>query len=285
MMSRDPFEDLSLRELLRRYNISLNQNLGQNFLHSREVLRQIVQIANVNEADTVIEVGAGAGTLTAELAQTGAEIVSLELDHKLEPLLRDRFASFANVRLRFEDALRADLGNIKQEGRPLKIVANIPYYITTPLLEHFLLSCPDAACVVLTIQKEVAENLLKRAGKEYGPVNVLAHLQGAVSMEFIVPPHLFTPPPAVTSAVVSIKARGRSAEPEIRSFYRFVKTCFRQRRKTLLNNVKGLGQSSYEQIRQYLQVSGIELSIRPEQISPEQYLSLYKCLKKCLNKE
>ncbi len=279
MTSRDPFEDLSLRELLRRYGISLKQNLGQNFLHSREVLRQIVRIADVSETDTVIEVGAGAGNLTAELAHTGAEIVSLELDDKLEPLLRDRFASFANVRLRFEDALRADLGSIKHEGRKLKIVANIPYYITTPLLEHFLLSCPGAACIVLTIQKEVADNLLKRAGKEYGPVNVLAHLHGEVSTELIVPPHLFIPPPAVTSAVVSIKAQDRPADPRIRSFYRFVKTCFRQRRKTLLNNIKGLGKPSHEQIRQYLQVSGIKLSIRPEQISPEQYLSLYKCVK------
>lgn len=275
----DIFKDLSLRELLAQYDLRLNHNLGQNFLSSPTILNEIVAEANVCSTDQVLEVGAGAGTLTAALAATGAKVTSIEIDETLRPLLQDRFADCENVSLLFGDARSFDLATLVQPERPLKIVANIPYYITTPLIEQFLSQCPETKSVVLTVQKEVADNLMQTSGKLYGPLNVLAHVYGEVKIAMVLPSHLFTPAPNVTSAVLALHKRENALDLPLAEFYRFVKQCFSQRRKTLSNNIKVYGESARTSLLSFLQEYNFQLSARPEQISPEYYVSLYNYLR------
>jgi 16S rRNA (adenine1518-N6/adenine1519-N6)-dimethyltransferase len=282
MKSPDRFADLPIRELLRRYDLKTDHKLGQNFLSDPALLAEIVAEAEVAAADVVIEIGAGAGTLTSALAHTGAEVWAVELDRRLAPLLQDRFAACDAVHLIFGDALQIDLQGIGNRavasGRTLKFVANIPYYITTPLLERMMLSCPQAERLVLTVQKEVGENLCCTSGKAYGPVTILSQLFGDVSVVRQLPPHFFYPPPEVHSVVVKIRATGRPEHVDLPAFYRWLKVCFAHRRKTLLNNLKSAGRKGTVDYAVFLQETGLNLSIRPEAVAPETYLNLFKRL-------
>lgn len=279
---RDPFAQVPLGALLSRYGLKLNRQLGQNFVSDRALLNRIVRLADVRPGDHVIEVGAGAGTLTAALTAAGARVDAIEIDGRLQGLLADRFAAAGDrVHLHFQDALQMDFARLAAErsGEVLKFVSNVPYYITTPLIEQMILSCPRAAALVLMVQKEAGAHLTARRGKAYGPLAVLCQTFGAVESAFDVPPSRFLPPPPVVSSVLVLNRTSAFAEVDPTRFFDFLRSCFMQRRKTLYNNLRASGcletavrQAAFES---FLQENKFKLSIRPEELSTIQFQALF----------
>lgn len=296
MTTTDAFAGRSIREVLDHYGIRLDHDLGQNFLTDPALLQRIAGHAEAGPGDLIIEVGCGAGTLTAALAETGADVIGIEIDERLRSLLEDRFTACPRVRFLFQDALKVDLSALAAGYSRVHIVSNVPYYITTPLTERFLLMRPLPLTVVLTVQKEAADHILAQSGKQYGPLPILVALTGPARIEEKLSPDRFLPPPRVSSAVLVIKnamaeekTQSSTRQPadllteeERTTFYSFLKTCFTQRRKTLLNNLK---QSSWlatpmqkDNFSAFLQDDKVGLSKRPESMQPRDFFALYRLL-------
>jgi 16S rRNA (adenine1518-N6/adenine1519-N6)-dimethyltransferase len=188
-------------ELLDRHGLAPSKVLGQHFLADPNLIRKIVATAGVGPGDLVVEIGAGTGTLTAALAESGASIVSYEVDRRLEPLHRDVLGELANVEVRYADATRVDLGAELGPG-PWRLVANLPYNVGTPLLLDILRRVPAVERMVVMVQREVADRLAAAPGSRiYGLPSVVAQIHGQVRLAFRVPPQVFIPPPVVQSAV------------------------------------------------------------------------------------
>lgn len=288
MIFRDPFAQENLGALLRRYGLKLNRQLGQNFISDRELLNRLVDLAGVEAGDHVIEVGAGAGTLTSELVTAGAIVEAIEIDGRLQRLLTDRFAEAGGrVRLYVQDALQMDFARMAagMPGVPLKFVSNVPYYITTPLVERVLLTCPQVEVLVLMLQKEAAAHLTARSGKTYGPLSVLCQTFGSVEAAFDVPPSRFLPPPPVVSSAMVLKRAPGLLSADPGRFFDFLRSCFAQRRKTLYNNLRASGRlgtiSQRAAFEEFLQENKFELSVRAEALSAFQFQSLFLKMIKC----
>ena len=259
-----------IRELLSRYGFHFSKAKGQNFLNQRWVPERIAAESGVDASCGVLEIGPGFGSLTQALCARAGKVVALEVDTSLAPVLAETMADFDNLELRFTDALKADLPALVQEKfaglRPLAC-ANLPYYITSPVLTKLLESrCFDAITVM--VQKEVAQRICARAGTaDYSAFTVFCQYYAVPELLFDVPPSCFIPQPKVTSAVLRLNVR---TEPvcEITSekmFFRVVKAAFAQRRKTLLNALSsGLGELSKEALSELLTGCGLAPSVRGE---------------------
>ncbi|WP_307342693.1 16S rRNA (adenine(1518)-N(6)/adenine(1519)-N(6))-dimethyltransferase RsmA [Caldalkalibacillus uzonensis] len=230
--------------LLEKYGFSFKKSLGQNFLIDTNVLRTAVKAAEVDETTGVIEVGPGIGALTEQLAKQAGRIVAFEIDQRLLPILQESLQPYDNVRIIHQDVLKVNLKEVVEtyfEGMgKIKVVANLPYYVTTPILFHFIESGLRFEHMVLMVQREVADRLTAKAGsKDYGSLTVCVQYYAEPQLIKVVPKTVFVPKPKVDSALVKLTLR---TEPPVQVadetlFFKTVRACFHQRRKTLLNNL------------------------------------------------
>ena len=272
--------DRSISAIIERYHLRPDKSLGQNFLTDPSILEKILQIAAVSEEDTVLEIGAGLGHLTAVLAKTARSVVAVEIDPRFIPVLEELLASFPNIRLVQGDILQLDPADLVEKEGYL-VVANIPYYITSRIIRNLLESRRAPREIILTIQYEVARRICAQNGK----LSLLAlsvRMYGTPSLELRIPAGAFYPVPKVDSAVIKIDLQSGPLLPEpLRDkFFEIVKAGFTHNRKTLRNSLsKGLGWPT-ERTEKLLENAGIDPRRRAETIQINEWLELTHCYDK-----
>jgi 16S rRNA (adenine1518-N6/adenine1519-N6)-dimethyltransferase len=256
----------------------VRKSLGQHFLNDRRILQRIVDAIDIVAGDTVVEVGPGRGSLTALLAERASRLIVIEYDRALAGLLRDRYSATSNVSVVEADVLSVSLGDVA--GSPFKLVGNVPYYITTPILFHAL-EPPRPTRAVYLVQREVAERIVARPGtKEYGALSVNVQAVAQPTQLFRVPAGAFQPPPKVESAVIRIDPRSDPviAPDEEDPFRRLVQDAFGMRRKQLRRVLRSIAALSAEDAEAALSASGIDPTARPEVLSPADFARLLRAL-------
>ena len=265
--------------ILKKYNISANKSLGQNFLINDEVIEKIVDSANVNKEDLVIEIGPGLGTLTAKLLERAKKVIAIELDNRMISILNDRFSLFENFELINEDVLKVNLNEVihKENVKSVKVVANLPYYITTPIIMKLLEDKLNIESITVMIQKEVAKRLTAQPGdKLSGAITYSVNYYCEPEEVIIVPNSSFIPEPEVESEVINLKIR---KEPPIKVkneelFFKLIKASFMQRRKTLLNGITNSGLMNKEETKELLAIVGLDERVRGESLSMQDFANL-----------
>lgn len=276
------------RAIMETYGLTFKKSLGQNFLTDINVLKKIVAAAEVNEADDVIEIGPGIGALTEQLAKSAHRVLALEIDDRLLPVLKETLAPYPNVEVIHQDILKANLKELIAEHfdgqHRLKIVANLPYYITTPIIMHLLATELAFDQIVVMMQKEVANRLAAQPGsKDYGSLSIGVQYEMDCQIAFIVPKTVFVPQPKVDSAIISLtKKKAKEYQPQDeRFFHQLVRGAFMHRRKSLWNNLQGLyGKQAEvkEKLSQALAQAEIEPSVRAERLTIADFVRLADCL-------
>ena len=269
------------RFIMKKYNIKANKNLGQNFLINEEVVKNIVGCSNIEKEDLVIEIGPGLGTLTKYLLEKAGKVICIELDIKMLQILEDRFSLYNNFELINNDVLKVDLKNIiekeKAEGKikNVKIVANLPYYITTPIIMKLLEEELELESITVMIQKEVADRLIAVPGqKNTGAITYSVYYYASSEAIMEVPNSSFIPEPEVTSKVIKLNIR---KEPIVtpkdkEKMFKIIKYAFMQKRKTLLNSLTNNGVFENKQKgTEILNSLGIKENVRPEELTLEQF--------------
>ena len=263
------------QHILNRFKLREDKKLGQNFLIDENVVRQFVEAAELSEADIVLEVGPGIGTLTQGLAESKAQVVAVELDTRLLPVLATTLEGYDNVRVVHGDILKVNI--MAEVGAPeFKVCANLPYYITTPIIFALLEKRLPMERLVAMVQKEVAERMAAQpGGKDYGALSVAIQYYTEPEIAFIVPPTSFIPAPAVDSAVIVCKRREKPPVEvcDEALFFRVVKAAFSLRRKMLSNSLKNMGIKS-EQVAKWLELAGVDGKRRAETLSLEDFAKL-----------
>lgn len=265
----------TVQYIVRRFNLRLKHKLGQNFLIRPNVVRAIAEAAELAPGTPVMEIGPGIGTLTQALARTGAEVTAFEIDRSLENVLAHTMEPYDNVRIIYEDVLKADLPAVLGE-RTWHAAANLPYYITTPILLYLIQSELPISLFVFMMQKEVAERILAEPGsKAYGALTIAVQYYCTVEPVMDIPPAAFIPRPQVTSTVLKLRRRETPAVAvkEEKLFFRLVKMGFGQRRKVFTNAMK-TGGISAELGAAMLETAGIDGKRRGETFSMEEYARL-----------
>ena len=269
--------------LMDKYNIKANKNLGQNFLVDENVIETAIEKSNINEEDLVIEIGPGLGTLTKYLLENTGRVICVELDKRMIKILEERFFLYKNFEVINNDILKVDLNEIIKQAKEkfnlknAKIVANLPYYITTPIIMKLLESKIDITSITVMIQKEVADRLAEiPGGKNTGAITYTVYYYGETEKLLEVPKSSFIPEPSVTSEVIKINIR---KEPPVKvkneeRFFKIIKVAFLQRRKTLLNSLTNNGISNKEELTQLLKKLNIDEKIRSEKLTIEQFAEL-----------
>ncbi len=242
-------EKVTTKDVVQKYNFKFTKSLGQNFLTDQNVLDDIVNGSNVCEEDFVIEIGPGVGTLTKELLKKAKKVCAIELDSDLIPILTEELKDFSNFELIHKDALKVDFNEIIGEEKSVKVVANLPYYVTTPIIARLLKEGYKFKSLTIMIQKEVAERIASEPNcKEYGALSILVQYYCNTEILRKVPPTCFIPQPKVDSIIIKLD---RLDEPRIKVkdeelFFKIVRQSFNMRRKTLRNAIKSLGDVSGE---------------------------------------
>lgn len=262
--------------ILKKYNIRANKSLGQNFLINQDVIDKIVDSANISKEDLIIEIGPGLGTLTKELLERAGKVICIELDTKMVKILKDRFSLYKNFEIINEDVLKVDLNEIIQnEHKTCKIVANLPYYITTPIIMKLLEEKLDIESITVMIQKEVADRLIAKPGDRLsGAITYTVSYYAEAEKGLVVPKDSFIPEPEVTSEVIKLNIR---KEPAIRVkneqlLFKVIKQAFSQRRKTLVNALASSSMfESKDEVIKLLNAIGIDEKVRGENLTLEQY--------------
>jgi 16S rRNA (adenine1518-N6/adenine1519-N6)-dimethyltransferase len=274
------------KAILERYGLRAKKSLGQNFLTDTNVLNNIVSAAEITKADNVIEIGPGIGALTEKLAQAAGEVVALEIDEDLLDVLYEVLFDYDNVKVINKDVLKTDVKTLINEefsdpSRPIKVVANLPYYITTPILMQLLSVDVKWASIVVMMQKEVAQRLAAEPGtKAYGTLSLAIQYKMDVRLAFEVPRTVFVPAPNVDSAIVELTPRHEALAvlpDDEKGLFRLIKGCFSHRRKTLANNLQGVvgkGADKKAQTQTILTELSIAPSVRPETLSLDQFILL-----------
>ncbi|KAF0510025.1 16S rRNA (adenine(1518)-N(6)/adenine(1519)-N(6))-dimethyltransferase RsmA [Pediococcus acidilactici] len=273
------------RAILEKYGLSAKKSLGQNFLTDPNVLVNIVDAAEINDGDDVIEVGPGIGSLTEQIAKRAYQVLAFEIDQNLIPVLDETLAPYDNITIINEDVLKVNVNEVVAEyfdgQHPIKLVANLPYYITTPILKSFMASSLPIAKMVVMMQKEVADRLTAQPGdKEYGSLSVVVQYRMQTQVEFTVPARVFVPQPKVDSAIVSLTPRKDWPvyPADDRDFFKTVHGCFMHRRKNLWNNMQGLygkAPETKEKIQSVLDELEIDPHIRPERLTVVDFINLH----------
>lgn len=272
------------KEILTRHGFTLKKSLGQNFLTEPNILHKIVATAAITKETNVIEVGPGIGALTEHLAQNAAQVLAFEIDGRLIPVLADTLQDFDNVTICNQDVLQTDLLKVANENftqnLPIKVVANLPYYITTPIMMHFLESTLPVAEMLVMIQKEVAERINAKPGtKAYGSLTIAVQYYMETEVSFIVPKTVFVPQPNVDSALLKLTRR---KQPKVyvsneKAFFTLTRAAFKLRRKTLWNNLQhtyGKDPATKEWLKSSLTTADIDPSRRGETLSLEEFARL-----------
>ena len=280
-----------ITELLSRHGFRFSKTLGQNFLTAAWVPERIAHEAELTSADGVLEIGPGVGCLTAELARRAGRVCALELDRRLESVLAETLGGFDNISVVFADAVKADLRTIctRELGdRPWKVCANLPYNVTSPLI-NVMLKAKCFESITVMVQKEVAQRMCAVPGSgEYGAFSVLVQWYARPRVLFDVPPNCFTPRPKVTSAVVRLETREEPPVPvgDEDFFFAVVRSAFNQRRKTLPNALSaGLKNMDRPAAAAALAEMGLPAAVRGEALSLEQFAALSDRLRSAIRKE
>ena len=263
------------KQILRAFDLHASRRLGQNFLISPGVVRAVVEAAEIENGDRVLEIGPGIGTLTQGLLEAGAEVTAVELDKKLPAVLGETLRGYEHLKVVQGDILKTDIPAL-MGVQPFKVAANLPYYITTPILLSLLEQSLPITHIVTMVQKEVAERMTARpGGKDYGALSVAVHYHTEPEIVLDVPPSCFFPAPEVDSAVIACAVRQTPAVAvqDEKLFFRVVKASFGQRRKTLSNALKPLSFSK-AQIEDALLGAGIDSTRRGETLSLAEFAAI-----------
>jgi len=264
---------LDTREIVRRHGFKFSKSLGQNFLTDVSVLEDIVESSDINNEDFVIEIGPGVGTLTKELLKKAKKVCAIELDSDLIPILKEEIGEAENFELINKDAMKVDFNEVIGEEKSVKLVANLPYYVTTPIISRILNEKYNFKSLIIMIQKEVAERInAKPSCKEYGALTLLVQYYCNTSIVRTVKPSSFIPEPKVDSTVIKLE---KLPEPRIKvkdekMFFKVVRDAFNMRRKTLWNALKPLGLSS-DDMKTTFDNAGIDPKRRGETLSIEEF--------------
>ena len=269
-------------EILNKYKFIFQKKFGQNFLIDEHVLGKIIRSAEITEDDFVVEIGPGIGTLTQYLAASAREVAAIEIDDALIPILEDTLSAYDNVTVIHEDVLKADLCKLAEEkngGKPIKVVANLPYYITTPIIMGLFENHVPVESITIMVQKEVADRMKTGPGsKDYGALSLAVQYYAKPELVANVPPNCFMPRPRVGSAVIRLTRHAEvpvQAEDE-KLMFQMIRASFNQRRKTLVN---GLGNAPElhipkEMTAEVLDEMGLSASVRGEALTLEQFAEL-----------
>ena len=274
---------VSIRQELKEYGLIPKKGWGQHFLIDRNILNKVIQIAQINEKDVVLEVGPGLGEMTIGLAKKAKRVITVEIDSKLVEILKKKVMDYPNVEVIKGDILKVDFNKLlNQEKAPVKVVANLPYQISTPLLFRFIELKKLFFSLTLMLQKEVAERMAAPpGGKEYGPLSIFVQLVSNLSIRFFVKPTAFFPPPKVESAVIHMiwKEKSMVEVKDEEWFKKIVKGCFSYRRKTLINALKHSDLLFPIDIEPKVMKIGIDPQRRPETLSIQELANLAEVLK------
>lgn len=273
-------------EVIQKYNFDFQKKFGQNFLIDGRVLDKIIDAANISKEDFVLEIGPGIGTMTQYLAENAREVMAVEIDKNLIPILEDTLAEYENVSILNEDILKVDIGKIAEErngGKPIKVVANLPYYITTPIIMGLFESHVPVESITVMVQKEVADRMQSGPGtKDYGALSLAVQYYAKPYIVANVPPNCFMPRPKVGSAVIRLT---KYQKPEIyvkneKLMFQLIRASFNQRRKTLQNGIKNFSELDFskEQVVEALEEMGVSSTVRGEALTLEQFAQLSNLL-------
>lgn len=268
--------------VLQKYNFSFQKKFGQNFLIDTHVLDKIIRAAEITKDDYVLEIGPGIGTMTQYLANAARKVTAVEIDKSLIPILADTLQEYDNVSVINEDVLKVDIAKLAQEendGRPIKVVANLPYYITTPIIMGLFESHVPVKSITVMVQKEVADRMQVGPGtKEYGALSLAVQYYAKPEIVAIVPPNCFMPRPNVGSAVIRL-TRHKEVPVQVNDeklMFKIIRASFNQRRKTLangLNNAPDIHLSK-EVIQESIEELGVPVTIRGEALTLQQFAQL-----------
>ena len=269
-------------EVLQKYNFNFQKKFGQNFLIDTRVLEEIIDAAQITKDDFVLEIGPGIGTMTQYLCEAAREVVAVEIDTNLIPILKDTLSAYNNVEVFNQDILKVDIASLARErnnDRPIKVVANLPYYITTPIIMGLFESHVPIDSITIMVQKEVADRMQEGPGsKEYGALSLAVQYYAKPEIVVNVPPSCFMPQPKVGSAVIRLT---RHEQPPVqvdneKLMFQVIRASFNQRRKTLANGLNNFGSFGLnkEEIQSCIEELGVPVNIRGEALSLEQFAEL-----------
>lgn len=269
-------------EVLQKYNFNFQKKFGQNFLINTSILEEIIDAAEITKEDFVLEIGPGIGTMTQYLCEAAREVVAVEIDTNLIPILGDTLSAYDNVEVMNADILKVDIAKLADErngGKPIKVVANLPYYITTPIIMGLFESHVPIDSITIMVQKEVADRMQEGPGsKEYGALSLAVQYYAKPEIVVNVPPSCFMPQPKVGSAVIRLT---RHENPPVdvdneKLMFQVIRASFNQRRKTLANGLNNFGSFSLgkEEIQKSIEELGVPVNIRGEALSLEQFAKL-----------
>lgn len=278
-------------EVLQKYNFNFQKKFGQNFLINTSVLEEIIEAAGVTKDDFVLEIGPGIGTMTQYLCEAAREVVAVEIDSNLIPILKDTLSAYNNVEVLNEDILKVDIQKLafeKNENRPIKVVANLPYYITTPIIMGLFESHVPIDSITIMVQKEVADRMQEGPGsKEYGALSLAVQYYAKPEIVVNVPPSCFMPQPKVGSAVIRLT---RHEKPPVevedeKLMFKIIRASFNQRRKTLANGLNNFPDIHLpkEVIQESILELGVPVTVRGEALSLEQFAKLSNIIKSKLS--
>ena len=272
----------TLKGELNKYGVKLKKAYGQNFLTDQELLNNIVTQAGVTKNDVVLEIGCGAGALTSVLSSYAKKVVGYEIDTTLKPVLLEKLKDKENAIIVFGDIMKYSLDDIENKlGEEYIMVANLPYYITTPIVMRFLENSKKIKAMVIMVQEEVADRFSAKEGtSDYGAITVAINLRGSAKKILRVGREKFTPPPNVDSAVVKIDIeKDKNSDADLEKVRNVVKVAFSSRRKMLVNNLMNFYKLSRSEAEEVLISANLPLTIRGEQLSAEDYVKLSKVIK------
>ncbi len=269
-------------EVIQKYEFTFQKKFGQNFLIDAHVLKKIIDAAEIRKEDFVLEIGPGIGTMTQYLAEAAREVVAVEIDKELIPILNDTLSAYNNVTVINEDILKVDIKKLayeKNEGRPIKVVANLPYYITTPIIMGLFESHVPIESITVMVQKEVAQRMQASPGsKDYGALSLAVQYYAIPYIVANVPLNCFMPRPKVGSAVIRLKTH---VKPPVTvkdedMMFRLIRASFNQRRKTLQNGLNNSSEiaAEKEQITKAIESLGLSANVRGETLTLEQFAQL-----------
>lgn len=269
-------------EVIQKYQFAFQKRFGQNFLIDAHVLEKIVSAAGITKDDCILEIGPGIGTMTQYLAESAGQVIAVEIDTNLLPILTDTLKDYSNVKVINQDILKVDINELVKEynnGRPIKVVANLPYYITTPIIMGLFESNVPIDNITVMVQKEVADRMQVGPGsKDYGALSLAVQYYASPYIVANVPPNCFIPRPNVGSAVIRLT---RYQEPPVqvkdpKLMFKLIRASFNQRRKTLQNGLNNSPEISFskEEITKAIESLGVSPSVRGEALSLEQFAQL-----------
>ena len=277
---------IATKEIINKYSFAFQKKFGQNFLIDSNILESIVSAADITKDDFVLEIGPGIGTMTQYLCEAARQVVAVEIDKMLIPILKDTLSEYDNVEVINQDVLKLDIKALAQEknnGKPIKVVANLPYYITTPIIMGLFESKVPIESITIMVQKEVADRMQTGPGsKDYGALSLAVQYYADAKVQLNVSASCFMPRPNVDSAVIKLTAHEKPVvDVDETLMFKVIRASFNQRRKTLVNGLKNSSELDYtkEEIVQAIKAIGKEENIRGEKLTLEEFAALSNSFK------